>query len=639
VIFGGRIDVFSRGTRWIITRAFRLGPEQATNCMSPSLAASKVDEWCESPITWADMFELYEELSGARFRAPTSADIAEWIKPRLRSAFESGELVVLESAAFQRVEQRTDEGVHAQATKLEPPPPPAPPRRRVSPPKTLCSFAIRFVDELGAAISGVDIAFAYGGTKEDVSTDGNGVARVEDSPVRTATAKIGDVQALRGALKPRWDQPRGERKRLDESQGVTVVLLKDKLPTFDLVADKVRVISVQPYVERVRLIGGFFDKSKCFILPDGLQGIRGVVSTYDAQAKSKLLVVGHTDTMGKPSYNDVLSLERADATKDYLTDNVDGWLKWFASDVAADKRWGTMEDEHMIGALPDAGDRAPSEGSIRWFQRTRGLKVDGIAGPQTRRALIEEYMSLDGTSLPKGVGVIPHGCGENFPAEATADETEDACNRRIEIYYFDGELGVQPPSPGKNSKAGSPEYPEWVRRAVTTDHVLTELDPVIIELVSSDGLPLPEVGYSITFVDGSSQSGTLDRFGTAKIKRPPQGPFAVQYPDADDIRAKALAARIHHAIAARDADVIVGVLAQSPKMLSRVRDVYAQFYDDISGNGLVHDAQDASAGTPAEDVVDHLLAAGGLGEEDGPIVVAYAETKLGGVSDTGTAVA
>ena len=634
----GRVEVFSRGTRWVIARSFRMGVEQAASRMSPFLAASKVNEWCENTSTWPAMLELYEELAGDRFRPPTSVEIDEWIKPRLRRAFEEGELIVVESPLFEQTTKPTEEGVHVQRTKVEPPSPPPPPRRRVSPPKTLCSFAIRFVDELGAAISGVDIAFTYGGTKEDVATDGNGVARVEDSPVRTATAKIADVQALRSAVKPRWDQPRGERKPLDESQGVTVVLLKDKLPTFDLVADKVRVVSVQPYVERVRLIGGFFDKSKCFILPDGLQGIRGVVATYDTHAKSKLLVVGHTDTMGKPSYNDALSLERTDATKDYLTDNVGGWLKWYGSNVAADKRWGTAEDEHMIGALPDAADRTPSEGSVRWFQRTRGLKVDGIAGPETRRALIKEYMSLDGTSLPKGVEVITHGCGENFPAEPTGDETEDAANRRIEIYYFDSELGVQPPPPGKNSKAGSPEYPEWVRRAVTTDHVLTELDPVLIELVSSDDLPLPEVGYSITFADGSSQSGTLDKFGTAKIKRPPQGPFTVQYPDADDIRAKALAARIHQAIAARDSDVIVGVLAQSPQTLSRIRDVYAQFYDDISGNGLVQDAQDASAGTPAADVVDHLLAAGGLGAEDGPIVVAYAETSLGGASGTGTAV-
>jgi outer membrane protein OmpA-like peptidoglycan-associated protein len=636
VRLGGRVEVFSCGERWVIAKSSSMGREQAASRMSPFLAASKVNEWCENASTWPDMLELYEELAGTRALSPTSADIKEWIQPRLRRAFEDGELVV-ESPLLEQTTKPTEEGVHGQPTKIEPPSPP-PARRPVSPPKTLCSFAIRFVDELGAAISGVDIAFTYGGTKEDVATDGNGVARVEDSPVRTASAKIVDIKALRSAVKPRWDQPRGERKPLDESQGVTVVLLKDKIPTFDLVADKVRVVSVQPSVERVRLIGGFFDKSKCLILPDGLQGIRGVVATYDAHTKSKLLVVGHTDTMGKPSYNDVLSLERADATKDYLTDNVDGWLKWYGNDVAADKRWGTAEDEHMIGALPDAGDRTPSEGSVRWFQRTRGLKVDGIAGPQTRRALIEEYMSLDGTSLPQGVGVMTHGCGENFPAEPTADETEDAANRRVEIYYFDSELGVQPPPPGQNSKAGSPEYPEWVRRAVTTDHVLTELDPVLIELVSSDDLPLPEVGYSITFADGSSQSGTLDKFGTAKIKGPPQGPFTVQYPDADDIRAKALAARIHQAITARDSDVIAGVLAQSPTTLSRIRDVYAQFYDDISGNGLVQDAQDASAGTPAEDVVGHLLAAGGLGAEDGPIVVAYAETNLGGASGTGTAV-
>jgi hypothetical protein len=47
----------------------------------------------------------------------------------------------------------------------------------------------------------------------------------------------------------------------------------------------------------------------------------------------------------------------------------------------------------------------------------------------------------------------------------------DPDNRRVEVFFFDGVLGVQPPPPGDNSRPGSAEYPEWVKRAKRTlDH-------------------------------------------------------------------------------------------------------------------------------------------------------------------------
>lgn len=87
-------------------------------------------------------------------------------------------------------------------------------------------------------------------------------------------------------------------------------------------------LSIEPYVIRGRLFGGFFDTSKSFVLPSRLDGVRGLVELQDKHPNTLLLVVGHTDTAGKPSYNDPLSLERAAAMAAHLKGTVDDWYAW-----------------------------------------------------------------------------------------------------------------------------------------------------------------------------------------------------------------------------------------------------------------------------------------------------------------------
>lgn len=189
-------------------------------------------------------------------------------------------------------------------------------------------------------------------------------------------------------------------------------------------------------------------------------------------------MVGHTDTTAQPSINDPLSLERAKNTAAYLTDDVDAWLSMYETSVPTARRWGAHEDTLMLESIPDFGSKSPDEDGVRWFQRTRSLEVDGSIGPETRRQLITEYMAVDGTSLnsPRefDIEISLHGCGENFPLNATGDELdpapgdsqEDALDRRVELFFFDAEFGIRPPPPGDNSPPGSTAYPEWRKAAV-----------------------------------------------------------------------------------------------------------------------------------------------------------------------------
>ncbi|MBN2193904.1 MAG: OmpA family protein [Polyangiaceae bacterium] len=248
-----------------------------------------------------------------------------------------------------------------------------------------------------------------------------------------------------------------------------------------MVASEPHCIILQPRVVLAQLFGMWFETSKCFLLPTAMEGVRTIPSLYASNPESDLLVVGHTDTTGDPSYNDPLSLERARSVAAYLTDRGDEWLAWYGPNKPDAKRWGGREDAMMIVAVAEYNglEIPPGAPLVWWFQQTfsdqDGLAVDGIAGSRTRTALIKRYMAIDGTTLPPDVVLSTHGCGENFPLVDAGDEQAEIRNRRTEVFFFENPTAaptrpsaVLPPPPGDTSPPGSSEYPEWVLRARET---------------------------------------------------------------------------------------------------------------------------------------------------------------------------
>jgi len=262
----------------------------------------------------------------------------------------------------------------------------------------------------------------------------------------------------------------------------------------------------------VRLVGMLFELNKGCLLPAALEGIRLLARMYEQMPGAQILVVGHTDRTGKAFRNDSLSLERAEAIIAYMTDDVEAWLACYGADADWSRRWGATEDLLMLSSLPLGQTPYYSNthadhsfaAAVRRFQDANGLAVDGEPGPQTRRALITQYMALDGTTLPTSVTAAAHGCGEHFPVVATDDGVEELQNRRVEVFFFGDGIS---PAPAKNtSKAGDTEYPAWnaaveEERTFTPSvagrgrvEVLTDFDigyvqhvGLVIELRSVDG--------------------------------------------------------------------------------------------------------------------------------------------------------
>ncbi|HTQ02489.1 MAG TPA: peptidoglycan-binding protein [Polyangiaceae bacterium] len=368
---------------------------------------------------------------------------------------------------------------------------------------------VRVVDEMREPLANVPAVFEGPGLSQNVTTDDDGLAALDDTGLDGVTFRIADDSDVRTTLKARWDKPRpGAAVR--EAPRTEAIFIDDALDPVDAPGSTLTTLSIQPNVALARLSGLFFDTNKSFLLPSAVPDLRRMKALYDEHTDSDLLIVGHTDTSGEPSINDPLSLERADSMAAFLKDDVDTWLKRYDDGVPEQRRWGPNEDLLMLQSLPDASQRSEDEDPVTFFQRTRGLTVDGIAGPETRQALIEEYMAEDETTLPDDVTITTHGCGEFFPLDSTGDDIDSdpkdgahvAGDRRVELFFFEDAFGIQPPPPGKNSQKDSREYPEWRKRAaLLLESELRFSDRSIRVRLQVGGAPIANEEYALD-VDG-----------------------------------------------------------------------------------------------------------------------------------------
>ena len=429
-------------------------------------------------------------------------------------------------------------GSTSSSSATSPPPPMQPP----PPSGKKTWFELAVLDEVGDPVDGIDISFSIGGDKRKVTTNGAGVARVADVTSSFGSAQLVSVAAVRNKLEPKWKKAR-ERKIMPGDDVFVRVLRKGSdVESASLESEKpAKLVLVPPSdVRRVRLVGMHFDTDKSFLLPPATHGIRRVKRMYDQAPGGSVLVVGHTDTAGSNQHNLTLSLERADAIGAYLKDDVAAWMAWFGQDKPPSKRWGNREIQHMLTVLPeDAADgpkfypKKPNGAkdsthvqAVKRFQqwsndkKGTALAVDGDAGPSTRPEVVKAYMALEGTTLPSDTTLETHGCGENHPEVATGDGVENAENRRVELFVFEG--AIDPPPPGKTSKPGDPQYDQWKKKLVETIDVSgdspgdDDLGIVFMELFDKGGgVPLAGKSYKIVpeSADGKELSGTTDGDG------------------------------------------------------------------------------------------------------------------------------
>src|SRR5262249_2288873 len=208
------------------------------------------------------------------------------------------------------------------------------------------------------------------------------------------------------------------------------------------------VVELPPRVHRGRLSGIHFETNKTFLLPSAMTGIRQLASIYKSFGTPSVLVTGHTDTVGDAEYNRGLSVERAESIAAFLVDDVDRWMQNYKPQKHS-AAWGVREDQLMLATLPQGGtpfyggkiDGQAGSGTqtaYKSFQSSKGLPQSGRGDDATRRALIADYMAIDGTSLPKGSPTpLTHGCGLTHLAEPTGPNVDRDAHPRLQPFLFD----------------------------------------------------------------------------------------------------------------------------------------------------------------------------------------------------------
>jgi len=152
--------------------------------------------------------------------------------------------------------------------------------------------------------------------------------------------------------------------------------------------------------------------------------------------------------------------------------------------------WGTLEVQHMLKQLghfagtPTGAMTAAARDALEAFQRSAGLTDDGDLGLCSRVALIRAYQgALVATAVPDArfhAGAV-FGCGEAFPAIATADEVPAAANRRVEALLR--RSAVEPIDPTR--RGAQVPYLDW--RAPEADTTQAGPPPSIVVAVTDTG--------------------------------------------------------------------------------------------------------------------------------------------------------
>lgn len=246
---------------------------------------------------------------------------------------------------------------------------------------------------------------------------------------------------------------------------------------------------------RTRLMGMIFDANKSFLLPQALPGVKKIIAKHQAYPQAQVLLVGHSGGDEAMAGSEI-AFERAQMLAAYLKSMPSLWLNQFGPDKNPRSRWGTREMQLMLSVLPAGGKPyyagtaagitdEETTAALKVFQADHGLAPEGKGDFATRKALVEAYMDLRGTTLAESVTPIAHGV-EGHCKDAVGASGVEADERRLDAFFFEKEIA---PRPSATTSSSGSAYPQWLEKLEDTDDF--ENHGIHVQIIDAKKQPVP----------------------------------------------------------------------------------------------------------------------------------------------------
>lgn len=232
--------------------------------------------------------------------------------------------------------ERVAEPTFAARRRPPPPEPPPPPRPKKERPETF--FEVRFIDEIGEPITGVETELTVSGKSARLTTNGAGVALLEGVLGYSGDARVHDVEGLERVLNPRWDRQRFG-KPPKEGNTTKVSFVGEPIGPVPIKAAVPNTVIIQP--PRGRLHVQLLDKSGRVKHAGCRYTVRGP-ETFS----------GKTDESGVLVHEDVLPGEYTLELEVPVFEGKDQQLDRYQSPLVVLTPASTRPETRMLGAVP-----------------------------------------------------------------------------------------------------------------------------------------------------------------------------------------------------------------------------------------------------------------------------------------------
>lgn len=319
--------------------------------------------WLRDSALRPRLLRLFEDLFGS-LAVPRTGGILD-AAPALSSAIESGRIVV-----------QIDDLQLPAPTMVAPAQSDPKPSFSAAPAVETTWFQVRFVDEIGDPIDGLDVSFSLLGSSRKATTDAAGIVRLDNETLSTASVAVADTNALRDLLRPRWTEPR--TAKLPTGPAVFVREIGLSIDPVGLDAEVPATVVIQPYFRCREVPGAHFEFGRSFVRRNAIPVLADIAEDLHGEPIRRGMIFAHTDKAGGDALNKELSERRARAVLALLTHDAAAWEELWTNQWSGgnwSELWGTRELQHLLTAL-----HVPTEDGLP-------LVENGIADHRTTDAV------------------------------------------------------------------------------------------------------------------------------------------------------------------------------------------------------------------------------------------------------------